>query len=200
MSKCKCGKKISFYAKQCQKCYIKIMIHPKGKEHPSFIKGKPKCIYCKKEIDYRAKMCGDCHHRLQRGKNHPSTGIKRPDLSLRNKLNPQKGRDNPRFGKLALHGKKIKYRGIWMRSTWEVAYAKYLDKQGTKWQYESKTFDLGNYTYTPDFYLPKTNTYIEIKGWWRDNAKRKFELFKEKYKNVKIQVIKENKLKELEII
>ena len=73
------------------------------------------------------------------------------------------GRNSPRFGKLAIHGKKIKYNGIWMRSTWEVAYAKWLDKQNIKWLYESKVFDLGNCTYTPDFYLPESDTYIEIK-------------------------------------
>lgn len=106
---------------------------------------------------------------------------------------------NPIYGKLPLHGKKSKYKGIWMRSSWEVKYAKYLDKNKIKWQYEPKTFDLGDMTYTPDFYLPEQNKYIEIKGWWRDNSKRKFNLFKKVYSQIKIEILQKMALKNLGI-
>ena len=96
--------------------------------------------------------------------------------------------------------KKIKYHGIWMRSSWEVAYAEYLDRQKIKWQYESKTFDLGDTTYTPDFYLPETDEYIEIKGFFRKDAKRKFKLFKKKYYHIKIFLLTGKELKKLNII
>ncbi|KKL59181.1 hypothetical protein LCGC14_2217940 [marine sediment metagenome] len=81
-----------------------------------------------------------------------------------------------------------------MRSSYEIAYAKWLDKQNIKWKYESKTFDLGNTTYTPDFYLPKTNKYIEIKGYWREDAKKKFKKFKTIYSETKIQVLNYQKI------
>jgi hypothetical protein len=38
MNKCKCGKNMSFYAKQCQKCYTKTL---KGKNNPMFGKKRP---------------------------------------------------------------------------------------------------------------------------------------------------------------
>jgi len=111
-----------------------------------------------------------------------------------------KGKNNPRFGKMASHGKGKNYKGIFMRSSWETKYAKYLDKNHIKWQYEPKTFDLGNSTYTPDFYLPKTNKYIEIKGWWRDDAKKKFNKFKKLYLKTRIEVLYQKDLKQLKIL
>jgi len=104
------------------------------------------------------------------------------------------------FGKKAKHGKRIVYKSILMRSSWVVKYAKYLDKNNIKWQYESKRFDLGNSTYAPDFYLPKENKYIEIKGWWRDNAKKKFRRFKRKYPEIKIEVLMRKDLQKLNLI
>ena len=57
-----------------------------------------------------------------------------------------------------------------------------------------KTFDLGNTTYTPDFYLPEFHLYIEIKGFWRDDAKKKFQEFEQKYCGEKIKILNENEL------
>jgi predicted nuclease of restriction endonuclease-like RecB superfamily len=110
------------------------------------------------------------------------------------------GIGNPLFGKLPSHGKRIKYKGICMRSSWEVSYAKYLDKNNWKWLYESKTFDLGNMTYTPDFYLSEDNAYVEIKGYWRDNALLKYRLFRKIYPKVRIRVLTKKSLKKLGII
>lgn len=97
-------------------------------------------------------------------------------------------------------GKQIKYKSIWMRSSWEVAYAKYLDNLRIKWSYEPKTFDLGNTTYTPDFYLPETDTYIEIKGYWRPDALNKFLAFKLLYPEIKIIIYNQEKLKKSKIL
>jgi len=51
----------------------------------------------------------------------------------------------------------------------EEAFAKILDFYGTRWEYEPKTFPLewdetGKVTqaFSPDFYLPDENVYIEI--------------------------------------
>ena len=127
----------------------------------------------------------DCNNEI-----HKHTTLYRSGLC---KSCAQKGERNVSFGKVT-HGKWGKYKGINMRSSWEIAYAKYLDKQGIKWKYESKTFDLGNTTYTPDFYLPKTNEYIEIKGYWRDDAKLKFKKFKRIYNFINIKIIDKNKI------
>lgn len=98
------------------------------------------------------------------------------------------GKNSYNFGRIT-HGKGSYYKNIWMRSSYEVAYAKYLDKNNVKWLYEPKTFDLGNTTYTPDFYLPETDEYIEIKGYWREDAKIKFRLFRKLYSNERIIVL-----------
>jgi len=53
------------------------------------------CIDCKKEICKVSIRCKSCS---QKGKNNSMFGKKRPDTSLRNRLNPLKGEKNPRFG------------------------------------------------------------------------------------------------------
>jgi DNA-directed RNA polymerase subunit RPC12/RpoP len=134
----------------------------------------PNCIDCGKKLtNYDTKRCRTCFGLSIRGSNHPM------------------------FGKSA-NWKRIQYKRIWMRSSWEVAYAKYLDKQGIKWFYESKTFDLGDTTYTPDFYLPEIDMYIEIKGWMRNKSKDKINIFLKGHKN--FILLGKEELKNLKII
>ena len=111
-----------------------------------------------------------------------------------------KGENNPMFGKLPTHGKRQYYKDICFRSSWEVKYAKYLDFNNIKWSYESKTFDLGNTTYTPDFYLPETDEYIEIKGWWSDKFDIKLKKFTSLYSNINLTVYEEGALTLLGIL
>jgi hypothetical protein len=174
------------YGKQrCRQCAYEIDENPmKGKKRPDLTLRNQKrrkhlinhCIDCKKIIATQYTRCQECWYKFAVGKNATM------------------------FGRVATHGKRIKYKNILMRSTWEVAYAKWLDKNKIKWQYESKTFDLGNCTYTPDFYLPKINTYIEIKGYWRDDAQNKFNLFRKLYPKIKIDILNKIKLQSLKIL
>jgi len=90
-----------------------------------------------------------------------------------------------------------KYKGINMRSGYEIGYAKYLDRNIIKWEYEPKTFDLGNTAYTPDFYLPESDTYVEIKGWMRKEASIKIKKFIKQNPNIKYLLLGERKLKEI---
>jgi hypothetical protein len=190
-----CKKIIDYRNIRCQKCWGK-----------SIRKELPNCIDCGKKVSkYNVKRCFSCHHKWARGENSPMKGKKisqsiRIKISKAHKrLGTNKGRKNGMFGKPTPHGKRIKYKNILFRSSYEVAYAKYLDKQGIKWLYEPKTFDLGNTTYTPDFYLPESDTYIEIKGYWRDDAKKKFKMFKNKYNN-KIKLVTGKDLKCLNLL
>ena len=63
-------------------------------------------------------------------------------------------------------GKKIHlYNGIWMRSTWEVRFAKWMDSQMIRWEYESCMFQTSNGRfYFPDFKLIDTGEFVEVKG------------------------------------
>ena len=62
-------------------------------------------------------------------------------------------------------GKRRDISNIYFRSTFEANYARYLNFMNTKWEFEQKHLKLddGRY-YIPDFYIPKSNTIIEIKG------------------------------------
>lgn len=74
--------------------------------------------------------------------------------------------------KIKKHSKKFIYNNINFWNTWEVKVAKWLDEQEIEWEYESKNclFSLPNgHTYIIDFYLPKLNKYIEVKGQWQKN-------------------------------
>ncbi len=93
-----------------------------------------------------------------------------------------------------------KYRGISMRSGYEIGYAKYLDKNKIAWEYEPKTFDLGYSSYTPDFYLPEKQVYVEIKGWMRKEALLKIKEFIKQNPDIKYLLLGEKDLKEMEIL
>ncbi|WP_035322045.1 restriction endonuclease [Peribacillus kribbensis] len=45
------------------------------------------------------------------------------------------------------------YKGVFLRSSYEYAYVKYLDYIGQKWKYEVRSYDLGYKIYKPDFFL-----------------------------------------------
>jgi len=94
----------------------------------------------------------------------------------------------------------IKYKKINMRSSWETKFAQFLDLLGFNWIYEPRIFDLGNMTYTPDFYIPKRDLYVEIKGYISDIFKKKFKKFKKSYPQIKIKVLVYKDLKKLGIL
>lgn len=57
------------------------------------------------------------------------------------------------------------YKGYRFRSRLEARYAVMFDALGLEWEYEPEGFDLGEVGYyLPDFFLPKLNVWIEIKG------------------------------------
>jgi len=189
-----CGKETLPNSKMCRSCatkeqlknanhLLKYNLNRKGKNSPMFGKHHSK--------KSKQKM-SDKH------KNKVLTKIHKENISKALK-GTRKGRNNPMFNKVTT-SKRGNYNGIYMRSSWEIAYAGYLDKNNIKWLYESKTFDLGNTTYTPDFYLPETNEYIEIKGYWYNKALEKFKNFKKQYSNTKIEVLDEPKLLELGVL
>lgn len=190
-----CKKLISNKSIRCRKCFGE---SEKGQNNSTFIDGRTdKKYYCKDcgtsigrtSGFYGNGRCLSCANRI---KNLGKVFSKEHKENLRiSHLGIFKGKKSPRFGKVS-HSKYIKYKDIWMHSTWEVIYAKYLDKNNIKWQYESKAFDLGDTTYTPDFYLPEKDLYIEVKGYWRVDAKNKFKLFQKLYSNITILIIDQN--------
>ena len=76
------------------------------------------------------------------------------------------------------------------RSMYEKRYAIYLKQQGIKFEYESKSFNLGDgKLYVPDFYLPETDEYIEIKGYLSESQAIKYEKFKALHPDIKWKIL-----------
>lgn len=95
-------------------------------------------------------------------------------------------------------GKRVKYNDIWMKSTYESRLANVFDKLKIKWEYECKWFNLrSGKCYLPDFYLPDFDLYVEVKGWWRDDAFEKFNDYLKEF-DIKCSLVMKNELLLLE--
>lgn len=86
-----------------------------------------------------------------------------------NTANRPRGEQNYFWAKPS-HGKVQTYTrpdgsDVRLRSTWELAVARWLDRMGIAWEYEPRRFRLEDRTYTPDFWLPTLGVFWEIKGW-----------------------------------
>lgn len=80
-----------------------------------------------------------------------------------------------------------------LRSSYELFYARWLDDQGIKWEYEPK-FKLSNgKTFSPDFRL-ETGVIIEVKGVWTPIGKEKWTLFCNDYPGITKQVLMKDDL------
>lgn len=105
-------------------------------------------------------------------------------------------------GKPATHakGKQFWYGDIRMRSSYELRTAAAFDAIGIQWVYEPKRFWFVKSTYTPDFYLPDEDIYVEVKGWYGPDSATKCRLFLEHYPNETLAIIMKPQMLELERI
>lgn len=74
---------------------------------------------------------------------------------------------------------------VWLRSTYEYIYSKFLNKIGVNWKVEQEVYKLSDGTsYRPDFYIYdeqwNLTKIVEIKGFW-DNRAYKVDLLKEEF-------------------
>lgn len=76
------------------------------------------------------------------------------------------------------------YAGEIFHGSWEVAYAKFLDSVGTSWDRNTRSFSYEfegkQRRYTPDFYLPLEDVYVEIKGYKTEKDDAKWKQFPER--------------------
>ena len=110
--------------------------------------------------------------------------IQEKRLAWFNSLTPDEARRAFRFGGYT----RTKY-GVredlkcYFRSAWEANVARLLNYLNVRWEYEKYTFKLvypngERHFYTPDFFLPELNLFIEVKGW---GSIENFTLFKDQY-------------------
>lgn len=86
-----------------------------------------------------------------------------------------------------------------MRSSYELAMARWLDHWGTQWFYEPKFKLKDGRTFSPDFQLP-CGLIIETKGYWTARGKDKWEKFCADYPHVAKEALGREELVELGVL
>lgn len=91
------------------------------------------------------------------------------------------------------------YKGQKLQGTWELNIAKKLDEMNIDWYKPKVHRDVWIYeldgqekSYTPDLFLKKHDIYLEIKGYWWGDDKRKMEAVKQQHPEKKIVIIEKN--------
>lgn len=127
-----------------------------------------------------------------------------PGIASAAKLNSafQKGRSKPFVS--SRQGRRRfwyygKVRRLKMRSRWEVAYAHRLDKQRIAWLYEAVTFVTDKFSYTPDFYILKTENFVELKGWENNSCDKKISAVRTRW-GCKLSVLHGDDLRKLGVL
>lgn len=87
---------------------------------------------------------------------------------------------------------------IYFYSRWEANIARLYNYLGTAWVYAPSSFDIGGQMYTPDFYLPVSDTYLEIKNFWGEYSRIRDMKFRRIYPNLRLNVILKEEYLELE--
>lgn len=74
---------------------------------------------------------------------------------------------------------------ITLRSTYELRVAVWLNEQNIDWLYEPETvyIEALDKIYTPDFYIPHLDVWIEVKGIWQNQSELKWNEFCKTHNN-----------------
>ena len=96
-------------------------------------------------------------------------------------VNSLRGRNNA--ASIAVGGRRPDLGEVYFRSSTEANYARFLNFCGVKWEYEPRDFYFegirrGCVSYTPDFWLPNEDRWIEVKGWFDQKSVTKLDRFK----------------------
>jgi hypothetical protein len=101
----------------------------------------------------------------------------------------KKASENNRGGR----SKWYKVNGISVQGTWERDIAYKLNDLGVIWNrpkpLKYMRYDGKDSHYTPDFYLPEFDMYLEVKGFWWGRDKEKMQNIYDQYPNLRIVVI-----------
>lgn len=176
---------------------VKKMIKEKG--HPRGFKGRYHTLEEKEKISVSSKNWWkqvDLSTLKKRKLRQRETKIKNGTL------NPMINQSNPYSRTKS--GKRKDLNNVFFRSAWEANIARYYNFIGVKWEFEPKTFIFHNITrgsvsYTPDFYLPEEDKWVEVKGWMDGKSKTKLKRFKQQYPDEynKLQLITEKEYNEI---
>jgi len=167
-------------------------------EHPRGMLGKKQSEKCRKasrerQIKFWSEITDK--ERASWAEKQVATRIKN------NTLNPNLNSSNPYSRTRS--GRRPDLGNIFFRSAWEANIARYFNYLNIEWQFEPKTFYFegikrGCVSYLPDFYLPQTNEWVEVKGWMDDKSKTKLKRFSKYYPQEKLILIDRKKYTEIE--
>jgi len=118
------------------------------------------------------------------------------------------GEKNPWFGKGAIYGsgrcKWYEYNGEKLQGSYELRFAKWLDKNDIRWEklHKSLPYIKNNKkrTYLPDFkvYFEEKPVYIETKGYFDEECQIKMKLVRNQYSEEKFIVVDKKLLEQYE--
>jgi hypothetical protein len=95
-----------------------------------------------------------------------------------------------------LHCKWYDLNGVKVQGSWEFRFGIFLNEQKIDWRREKLKYDVHRH-YTPDFFLPVYNLYIEVKGWWKTRDREKMEKVLKEH-NIDIRTVSLKELEDLE--
>jgi hypothetical protein len=92
-----------------------------------------------------------------------------------------------------------------MKSSFELMFARWCDERKIEWRYEPCWFNIGKgdwrgVSYTPDFYLPALDIYIEVKGYFSEENQRKMQAFYKQFPDIKLYLLKYKALQALRVL
>lgn len=173
-------------------------------KHPRGMSGKKQSEHAKLCVrESNKKRWSDTEHRV-------NTQEYRQMLSDRMMAAQADGMLRSRYSR-GSQGRRQDLGGLYVRSSWEANYARYLNwlvKQGqiADWQYEPDTFwflsiKRGVRSYTPDFKVwerpDSTPYYIEIKGWMDQKSKTKLKRMAKYYPQVRVDVVAQKQYQQI---
>jgi hypothetical protein len=126
-------------------------------------------------------------HRYDMTREQLSTALAKSLNALKLKIDELDGKPAAEKPKHVKQGKREDL-GIYFRSAWEANVARWLNSQQILWEYEPRVFFFdkfrsGTNSYCPDFYLPDSGEWLEIKGQLIGPAKAASRRFKKYYPN-----------------
>lgn len=87
-----------------------------------------------------------------------------------------------------------------VRSIWEANVCRILNYEGIVYLFEPQRFDLGEYRYVPDFYLPDMDLWLEVKGYVRKDTLEKVKYQIREFSKSHVLLLVDKKLyKQLEV-
>lgn len=173
-------------------------------EHPRGMKGKQSWNHGLKTPDaVRQKISDvliDNEKVTGRAASEEKELLRRKKISETAKKNKKSG--GPRKGSGIGHGGWYDSHiagKVYLDSTWELSYAKFLDESSIQWKRNTQRFTYQYngelHYYIPDFFLIEKELFIEVKGYETAVDHAKWKQFPHK-----LQVIRESDLRELKLL